>query len=288
MVIFRERYGTEMRKFLVILGKIDRRLIYLLVVIAVVLPFIVKIHFPIFISRETNGVYTIIEQCPEDKIVLLDCTWDAGNRGENWPQTEAVMEHLMRKGTKFAIMSRIPQGTGFGREVAQKVAKKYKKEYGIDWCNFGYLPGEAAMIQALARDIEGVVKKDIKGTPIDSIPVMKDIEDIHDIYMVCAIAYWPSEDWLRFVQGVYGTYIGFCSSAIVSSAMYPFLDSKQLCGLLVGVRGAAEYERLLNIKELGTELIVPQSMVHLLIVILIILANIGFWAERREKKIISK
>jgi hypothetical protein len=54
--------------------------------------------------------------------------------------------------------------------------------------------------------------------------------------------------------------------------------------LLVGVRGAAEYEHLLGLEELGTELIVPQSMVHLLIVVLIILANIGFWAERREKK----
>ncbi len=273
-----------MKEFLVKLGKIDRRVIYLLVILAVVIPLIVKIRLPIFISRETNGVYTIIEHCPEDKIVLLDCTWDAGNRGENWPQTEAVMVHLMRKGIKFAIMSRIPQGTGFGREIAEKVAKKYGKKYGIDWCNLGYLPGEAAMIQALAKDIKGVVKKDIKGTPLDSIPMMQGIEDIHDISLVCGIAYWPSEDWLRFVQGVYGTNVAFCSSAIVSSAMYPFLDSGQLCGLLVGVRGAAEYERLLGTEELGTELIVPQSMVHLLIVVLIVLANIGFWAERREKK----
>ncbi|MEA3431417.1 MAG: hypothetical protein U9R01_01880 [candidate division WOR-3 bacterium] len=277
-----------MREFLVKLGKIDRRVIYLLAILAVVIPLVVKIRLPMYVSRETKGVYTTIEHCAEDKIVLVDCSWDAGNRGENWPQTEAIMEHLMRKGIKFAIMSIIPQGAGFGREVAEKVAKKYGKEYGVDWCSFGYLAAGgragAAVIQALAKDIEGVVKKDIKGTPLDSIPMMKGIEDIHDISLICGIAYWPTEDWLRFVQGVYGTNTVFCSSAIVSSSLYPYLDSGQLCGLLVGVRGAAEYEHLLGTEELGTELIIPQSMVHLLIVVLIILANIGFWAERREKK----
>jgi hypothetical protein len=277
-------HAIKMRKFLTKLGKIDRRVIYLLALLAVVIPLVVKIRLPMYVSREAKGVYNTIERCPKDKIVLVDCSWDAGNRGENWPQTEAVMEHLMRKDIKFAIMSRIPQGAGFGREVAEKVAEKYGKEYGRDWCSFGFLPGEDAMIQALAKDIKGVVKKDIKGTPLDSILMVKDIKDIHDISLVCAIAYWPSEGWLRFVQGVYGTNTVFCSSAIVSSSLYPYLDSGQLCGLLVGVRGAAEYEHLLGLEELGTELIVPQSMVHLLIVVLIILANIGFWAERREKK----
>lgn len=265
---------------------IDRRIVYTLCILGVIVPFLVTIELPIFISPETKGIYDTIEEVPPDKIVLLVSSWDAGSKGENWPQTEAVIEHMMRKDIKFAIMSHTPQGVGFAEEVAELVAKRYRKKYGIDWCNFGYLTGEIdprPMIQALCKDIPGVVQKDIRGTPITEIPMMKGIKDIHDIYFVLNIEYYPKEDWIPFVQGVYGTKVGFGSASIVSSAMYPYLESGQLCGLLVGVRGAAEYETLLRTRGLGKEFIVPQSIAHLLIVVLVIMANIGYWASRRKK-----
>ena len=50
---------------------------------------------------------------------------------------------------------------------------------------------------------------------------------------------------------------------------YPYLDSRQLVGLLTGMRGAAEYEQLIDAPGDGLPAMTGQSFAHLFILILI-------------------
>ncbi len=83
------------------------------------------------------------------------------------------------------------------------------------------------------------------------------------------------------------------SAAITSSTAYTFLDSGQLCGMLPGASGAAQYEQLLAAKYgslgrvgegEGTRTTRTQSLVSAYVVLAIIIGNIAFVIERRHRR----
>lgn len=72
--------------------------------------------------------------------------------------------------------------------------------------------------------------------------------------------------------------------------LYPYLQTKQLSGLLAGLKGASEYEHL--VKEAGysegarraSRGMDALSTMHLVIIAFIILGNIGFFLSRWSAK----
>jgi len=53
--------------------------------------------------------------------------------------------------------------------------------------------------------------------------------------------------------------------------------------MLSGLRGAAEYEKLINAPGIATKLMDAQSLAHLLIITLIVLGNVAFVVKQRSK-----
>jgi hypothetical protein len=220
-------------------------------------------------------------------VILIDSSWDQGSQAENWPQLEAVCEHCLKRGTRFVIVS--VGITALGPELAQQVceglSKKYGKTYGQDWVNLGYIPagttGMGFLIDALVKDLHTLFPRDLHGTPVARLPLMSRVRDIRDVHLVYSVTYAPSTDWVAFVRGQYGTPIAFGCMSIMGPYYYPLLDSAQLAGMLVGIRGAAEYETAIQAPRKGSKLIVPQAFAHLLIITFVILGNVGYLAGKR-------
>ena len=61
---------------------------------------------------------------------------------------------------------------------------------------------------------------------------------------------------------------------------YAYVSSGQFVGLLGGMRGAAEYEILIGEEADAVTGMQAQSLVHLLIIALVILGNVGFFLGR--------
>lgn len=279
-----------MRELLAKLQDIDRRVIYALMFVVCAIPFVKMIPLPVPVTPETRGLYEAIEECPQDKVVLLDCAWDQGSLSENKGQTVSVMEHMFTKGVKFIIISiDVPLAPPFAElsaeEAARNVERKLgiKPKYGEDWASLGYMKGGFLVMQLLAKDLRKAFPKDrVLGKELDELPVARSIRDIDDIHMVYCVTYQPNEQWISFIHGSYGTHVAFGCAAIVSSNFYPYLDSGQLVGMLAGVRGAAEYEALVKSRGLGSKLIVPQAFGHSLIIVFVLMGNIGYAAMRRR------
>jgi len=79
------------------------------------------------------------------------------------------------------------------------------------------------------------------------------------------------------------TPIAGATTAISAPRQYPYLSSGQLLGLLGGLKGAAEYETLVERKDRATAGMDSQSIAHVIIVIFIIVGNIILIRERRKK-----
>jgi hypothetical protein len=64
---------------------------------------------------------------------------------------------------------------------------------------------------------------------------------------------------------------------------YPYLSSKQLVGLIGGMKGAAEYEKRFDITGDARRGMDAQSLVHVIVALLVILGNVALFAAGRGR-----
>ncbi len=266
------------------LGRIDRRVIYVIVLLGVCIPILLKITFPVEPMREVKQAYEEVEKLPPGTPVLISIDYDASSMPELQPMLVAILEHCFRKDLKVLMMGHWPLGLPLGQIALEKVAAKYNKVYGKDYVFLGYRPGVAAVMINLGKEIRLVFNTDYKGTPIDSLPVMQNIHNYNDIGLIIGFEAGATGDvWVQFAQARYNAKIILGATAVVAPDLYPYLQANQIVGLIGGLRGAADYERLVNAPGPAYLGMPAQTTIHVLVVILIILGNLGYFATRRKK-----
>ena len=89
-----------MNKYTAILGNIDRRIIFLLIGLAVLIPLIKPnwVEFPIKIDKNTDIVYESISDLKENDRVLISIAYGASTKPEVHPLSVALLKHLFSKG----------------------------------------------------------------------------------------------------------------------------------------------------------------------------------------------
>jgi len=275
------------------LQNLDRRVLYALLAVAVSLPFVLPMRGvkPVILPQ-TAGYYETIERVAADpvaskKLVLLAADFSSSTATENLNQYEATMRHVMRRKLRFAILSiSDPQGRELGQQTAEKLAPEFGYIYGRDYVNWGYKAGDAALnLKALVRDIPGTIGKDIRGTPLASVPVMSGVTDVDDISVVAEHASSQTlEQWLAYFRG--GDVgepvpVLYACTAVMAPEAFPYLKSGQLQGLLNGLKGAAEYESMLGHDGFATRASNSLSFAHFLILLLLLVGNGSMLLARR-------
>ncbi len=263
--------------------QIPRYYIYLFMAGVVVWQILFPMPLPIAPSRATHGVYEAIAAVPDDKLIVISTDWDASTQAETGPQTEAIIHACLQNGKRFAIMNLYPpMGVKLANDIAERVTQEYGAQYGVDWCNWGYKYGFDNVLIALGKNIPKTIGDDFHGTPVGELPMMKGVQDISSIGLVIEVTGLASvtEYWIGLIQGVYGTPFASAYTAVMAPGYYPFLDSDQMQGMLVGAKGAAEMEVLVRRPARASIIMNVQSWAHLLIIALIIVGNAGYVLAR--------
>ena len=269
---------------------IPRYYIYLLLAAVVVWQILFPIRLPITPSAATKGVAAAIADVPDGKLIIISADWDASTQAETGPQTEAIIHACFQHHKRFALMSLgAPMGIKLADDLARRVAEQYDARYGVEWCNWGYKFGYDNVLIAMAKDIPKTIGTDFHGAPVAQLPMMAGVTEISSIGLVIEITGLAgiSEYWIGLIQGVYGTPFASAYTAVMAPGYYPFLDSKQMKGMLVGAKGGAEMELLVGRPGLGGAIMAAQSWAHLFIIALIVLGNVGYLlasaSERRRR-----
>jgi hypothetical protein len=276
------------------LEALDRRIVYILVVIVLMVPLMMQIRFPIRPTEPAKLFYETVQKTDPDKLIILCSDWDASILAECQPQTDAALEHIMRLGRKFAVIGFVdPQGAMLTKAKVERLAKdKYHEyeEYGRKWAYFGYRTpaGAWAFTQAVISDVPAAFGVDSHGTPCREIPVMKGVRDMIDhkdvscCIEICGSAMYTY--WIDFVYGQSRTPVCIGVTGVMAPTMFPYLDSRQCAGLLAGAKGAAEYEKLLGISQMGMKIMDSQNFAHVFVFLLIVIGNVGYFGARRAKE----
>ena len=264
---------------------IDRRWVYLMVALAVIVPFIFPADFPISLSPEARSLYNSVEALADGSTVMLVFDYYPSTIAECEPMTIAALHHLFRKNCKVITLSNIPYGgPSMAERVTRMMAEQYHKQYGIDFVNLGYKPNYVAVLSGMGNSIVSIFPTDNSGTPLAELPLMDSVYNYADVDFLFAVADNSTANyWVSIVNAGYGVPMGCGTTAVSAPQYFAFYASGQFVGLLGGVKGAAEYEIMVGQKGTAFTGMGAQSLVHLLIIALVLIGNIGYFMTRKER-----
>ncbi|MCD4690690.1 hypothetical protein K8S17_04440 [bacterium] len=268
------------------LRRIDRRIIFVLVLVAVVWPLITPLRLPMDVSPPVQRLYDVVDEIPAGSIVMLAGDYSPDTMPELQPMTIAFLRHCFRNDLRVVVACLWPASPPLVERALIPLAEEFGKEYGVDYVNLGYMAGGTVTLLGMGASIPITFPSDYGGTPVDEIPLMQEVENFDDIAFVMEVSAGTpgTREWVQQVQGRFRVMLGSGTTAVGAPNFYPYVQSGQLVGLLGGLKGAAEYEILVGAPADATSGMDAQSVVHALIVVFIILGNIAYFASRRAER----
>jgi len=271
----------------------DRRVIFVVIALAVIVPLLLKLVFPVYPSRIVRDAFATIEALPPGSKVLLSLDYGPATAPENQPMASAIARHVLERDCKLYVMALWATGPGQANILIRDVlrAEFPEKEEGVDWVNLGYKAGNQGLINSILLDLKGMYTTDSDGRAVDEIPMMRQIRNLTSFDVIAGIGSgFPGvKEWIQFAGDRGNIPITGGVTAVEAPLLYPYYP-QQLRGLMGGLQGAAEYEAALVQKyprfrktgETAVRLMGPQAVAHTVIILFVLIGNVAFYFERRR------
>ena len=286
----------------------DRHIIYLILLVALAIPKIFDLQLPSVPFKNAERAFELLENIPNagSSLVVVALDFGPNTVGENRPQAETLIEHLMLRNIPFLLTSQTSQSKSLLEEIPQKVAQRLNQQlpvgdkantklYGQNWVNIGFRPGGITFLQQFAKsdNLASDLKTDARGNSLRDLAIFKSINSSKQISHVIQITGLTGtlNNFLEFFSrpGHRPVFIHGCTSIVIPEA-YIYLDSRQLGGLLEGVAGAAWYSKLLQEKfklpDSGDSSAIVNTMIsvgHLVLIFFVVLGNLLFYIKKYRR-----
>ena len=280
---------TKILETILKLAKVDRRWIFLLIGLVVLIPLIYPLALPIRAGKDSQQVYDFVESLEPNSKILLSCEYGPSTKPEIHPMVTSLLHHLfsLDRGHKVYVVCLWPDGQFMAEEALDEVAvKRYGLTYGEDFVLLGFRPGAEAVVKGIVSDLRKLYTIDAKGTKVENIPMMKGINRFEDFdFLFSGSAGYPgTTEWVLFASDPTGIPMSTGTTSIQVNEMMPYVLGGQINGILAGMPGAAEYEALINEPGIATSGMDAQSAAHFVIVLFIFFGNLGYYIERKRSK----
>jgi hypothetical protein len=230
--------------------------------------------------------------------ILMSLDYGPATVPENDPMVHAVARHALEKNLKlYLITIWATGGPAIDNLIRTVILTDFpEKKYGEDWVNLGYKVGNQGLIQSLTSDFRGQYTTDVgwgENAPraVGDIPMMRPISTVRDFAMIVGVGSgFPGlKEWVQFAGDPAGVPVGGGVTAVEAPLLYPYYP-QQLVGLMGGLLGAAEYERLVTehyprfqlAAQTALVRMFPQTVAHLVIIAFVIIGNVSYFAQRRR------
>ncbi len=277
------------------LMKLDRRWIFLFLVVVCVVAYALPFEVPILVEQETRNIYEFIDSLPPGDIVMVAIDYDPNNLAELHPMAYAVIEHCWRKNLKVIMTALSQNGPGMADQAIREISDSlrqdatYNGEFfpgreivrGVDYCFLGYKPYFALVILGMGQDFRLPFPMDYYGQPLDSLPMMQGVINYDQVACVIDLSGGNITDaWISYGQGRFNFPLALGLTGVMTAQYYPFLGSGQVFGIMGGLLGAAQYEEMADNPGLAKDGMRVQLYAHMVIILFIVLGNIGYFMDR--------
>jgi hypothetical protein len=297
---------------------LDRRWIYLVVALSITIPLLIPFNSKTYVTEPTESLYQMIDSFSNrpDKAILLSVMHDASTIAELLPMEVSILRHAFERNVKVFLICFMPESAPIIDYAINIVKEDFPDiQSGVHYLNFGYKPWGLFLpiVLGMGEDISEAVDTDSEGRKIASLPIMEDIRNYDDMNLIIDFSASGSVlSWVTYARVRFGANVAAGITAVMAADNYPYLQSGQLIGMLSGLKGAAEYEKLVDVfasKQRGfskeeikdtwvdiTDVNIPykykkarigmnaQSVAHIMIIAFIIFGNIGFFYNRKKNQ----
>ena len=317
---------------------LDKKILYVIMFIVVMIPLLAQWTYNPAVMPEVKDIYDEIEgiyaynqshpDTPQGILVSFD--YSPSTNAELDPMTMSILRHAFMRNIPVITWSAFPDSIDLAKTITTYIAKEFRAVYGQDFVFMGYpYPMNAAVI-AFGSDVRNFLVKDFYGNLSIDLPLLNRIYNYKSIGLIVTVSgtSYP-RFWVTYANTLYGKKIATGTTAVSAAEFYPFLQTDQMIGMMGGLRGAAEYEKLVEALEItvigdnterylkslyapgddfpwDTKIFTPgftdeelrehlstrktartgmasQASSHFYVIVLIILANLGYFFKRRAE-----
>ena len=287
-------------KIIKILTNIDRRIIYLILLIVVILPLIFPSVEKVRVMPPVEKLYYAIDTIPAEKAVIVDFDYEPQTAPELDPMGFAILRHVFKRRIKLLVLSLYVQPLGLAQNALTQVTEEFNSVaktnadsiiYGRDYVFLGWVPPPIIPILGMGESITNVYTVDYYGNHTDTLSLMEEITNYNDVGLLVSLSGSDiPKYWIAYAQSRFGLPVGAGITAVSASEFYPYLQSGQFSGMLVGMKGGAEYEEMVerNLKikarRKASEALLSLTYAHLVMILFIVIGNIGYFVKTRSRK----
>jgi hypothetical protein len=270
------------------IGQLDRRYIFLVMALAVGLPFLFPFHFDARASDETLRFDRALDQAiASPKPIIVGVDFGPQTMAEMEPILVSLMHKIFSKKKKVIFLTFMTETTGLMHRYLAEMEELYDIKYGVDYLNLGYATPYFMVIYAMGTAIEEFYHEDDRGMVLADIPIMEGVHKLEDAAAVINIASNAMpQHWITWAVAPFGINLLVACTATQATDYYPYLQTGQIKGLIAGGRAGAELEGLMVDQGIvastgdATRGLASCSIALVGIIAFIILGNIAFFVGR--------
>jgi hypothetical protein len=230
---------------------IDRRIIYAVMFIVVIVPLIWSLNLKTYRTNPTERILKRMEKNYSDakkqgnrpKPVIISASYSGSSKPELQPMTRSIIRHCFLRGIPVITFSFETEGAKIVEDLADELAIEYGAVYGQDYVNFGWKTPPLPVLLQLGTSAREALKEDARGNKYEDIPMLQNVktyDDIDLVFDISASASWGS--WVIYAKSRYNQDVAVGLTGVMVPAAYPYLETGQLVGIISALKGAAEYE----------------------------------------------
>lgn len=272
-----------------ILNKIrdlDSRIIYAILIISLLIPYVRPLGLPIPIGDEIEDYYELITTIEEGSVIAIELASDPSTIPQLRSAHQITILKLLERNCKLVFFHMRDDAQPLHEEMMEWVLENFpladKPVYGEDWVNLGYLVDAESTVAALASGVKDFVSSDAYDNELSSLPMLDEIEDGSDFDLVL----WNDGSrgiftyMLRQWQEVYGTPLVVIAVSINKPTVMPYLQSGQVSAGSFGIDGSAQLEYISGYVGDATKATEPGSLAGLSIMMLLIIGNVVYFIQK--------
>ncbi len=267
--------------------ELARRCVYVVIALAVIIPYFFNPKQEFKPMAEVVSVYEKIDAMKPGDQVLMAFDYDPSSEAELYPMSMALLRHCFKKGVIPVIVTHWFAGLGLFEKACNEAAEDANSMWGKkivsgrDYALLGFRPGWTDLIVKIERDLKGAYETDYFKQPTRGMKALEGVNSLEDFELMIDLAAGATvEFWIAYGTDKSGTPMAAGTTAVSAPDLYPFYKSGQMIGFMGGLRGAADYEKLLKIPDRGERGMLAQSAAHIIIILLVLGANVHMFAKR--------